>query len=248
VLSEFIDAPERQTTVANAMSQPPADSPERLSERLRDAHRPAWTAAVEHRFVQALVADTIDDAVYARYLTLDYGFINDLTGAVGHAVAMAPGMPEKTRFAQFLGVLTDEENDYFLRSFAAFGQPAPTFDNPLQHPVLDDFAALMTRQRAAGSYLDILAVLVPVEWVYLTWASAASDAVAHGAAMPERFYLAEWITLHALPAFRDFVEWMRAEFDREAAAADATSRLRAETAFRDALVLEARFFEAAFDD
>lgn len=217
---------------------------ERLSERLRDAHRLAWDAAVEHRFVQELVDDTIDDTVYARYLTLDYGFINDLTGAVGHTVAMAPGMPEKTRFARFLGVLTDEENDYFLRSFAAFGQPVPSFDNPLQHPVLDDFAALMDRQRATVSYLDILAVLVPVEWVYLSW---ASDAVARGAAMPERFYLSEWVTLHALPDFRDFVEWMRAEFDREAAAADGAARQRAAAAFLDALLLEARFFDAAFE-
>ncbi|MEP4380220.1 MAG: TenA family protein [Alphaproteobacteria bacterium] len=222
-------------------------SQHRLSEALRDTHRTDWNAAVAHRFVRELVADTIDDTVYARYLTLDYGFINDLTSSVGHAVATAPGMPEKTRFAQFLGVLTDEENDYFLRSFAAFGQPAPTFDNPLQHPVLDDFASLMERQRKAGTYLDILAVLVPVEWVYLTWATAASDAVARGGVMPERFYLAEWITLHALPAFRDFVEWMRSEFDREAAQADAASRARAEAAFRDALVLEARFFEAAFE-
>ena len=229
------------------MTQTPDPASNRLSEQLRDAHQTAWKAAVAHRFVGELVADRIDDGVYARYLTLDYGFINDLTGAVGHAVAVAPGMPEKTPFAQFLGVLTDEENDYFLRSFAAFGQPAPTFDNPLKHPVLDDFAALMARQRAAGTYLDILAVLVPVEWVYLTWASAASDAVARGDAMPERFYLAEWITLHALPAFRDFVEWMRAEFDREAAAADAAGRQRAEAAFVEALELEARFFSAAYE-
>ncbi len=239
MVSEVTDDPAHATTVSKAMTQP-----ERLSEQLRETHRTAWDAAVDHRFVRELVADTIDDAVYARYLTLDYGFINDLTGTVGHAVAMAPGMPEKTRFAQFLGVLTDEENDYFLRSFEAFGQPAPTFDNPLKHPVLDDFAGLMDRQRAAGSYLDILAVLVPVEWVYLSW---ASDAVARGAAMPERFYLSEWITLHALPDFRDFVEWMRAEFDREAAAADDTSRQRAEAAFVDALALEARFFDAAFE-
>ena len=229
------------------MAQTPDPRAQRLSERLRDGHQAAWTAAVGHRFVRELVGDEIDDAVYARYLTLDYGFINDLTGAVGHAVAVAPGMPEKTRFAQFLGVLTDEENDYFLRSFAAFGQPAPSFDNPLAHPVLDDFAALMDRQRAAGSYLDILAVLVPVEWVYLTWASAASDAVPRGAAMPERFYLAEWITLHALPEFRDFVEWMRAEFDREVDAADAVTRARAEAAFVDALELESRFFSAAYE-
>lgn len=226
------------------MAQTPNPVSDRLSELLRAIHHTAWDAAVGHRFVRELVADTVDDAVYARYLTLDYGFINDLTGAVGHAVAVAPGMPEKTRFAQFLGVLTDEENDYFLRSFAAFGQPAPTFDNPLKHPVLEDFAALMDRQRAAGTYLDILAVLVPVEWVYLSW---ASNAVARGDALPKRFYLAEWITLHALPDFRDFVEWMRAEFDREAEQADPAARVRAEAAFVEALHLEARFFEAAYD-
>ena len=65
--------------------------------------------------------------------------------------------------------------------------------------------------------------------------------------MPERFYLAEWITLHAVPEFKDFVEWMRAEFDREAAAADAAARARAEAAFTDALALEARFFAAAYE-
>lgn len=215
-----------------------------FSDELRDTHRARWDAAVDHRFVRDLVDDTIDDAVYARYLTLDYGFINDLTGAVGHAVAVAPGMPEKTRFARFLGVLTDEENDYFLRSFDALGKPPPSFDNPLAHPVLDGFAALLDRQRAAGTYLDILAVLVPVEWVYLTW---ATDAVTRGAPMPERFYLAEWITLHALPDFRDFVEWMRAELDREAAAAGDAARARAAAAFTEALVLEARFFDAAFE-
>lgn len=216
--------------------------PTRTSEDLRIRDRNVWDAAVEHRFIRDLVADTIDDGVYARYLTLDYAFINDLTATVGHAVSVAPGMPEKTRFAQFLGVLTDEENDYFLRSFDAFGLPAPTFDDPVEHSVLADFAGLMARQRVAGSYLDILAVLVPVEWVYLTW---ATDAVASGRPLPERFYLAEWITLHADDGFRDFVEWMRSEFDREASHADADARTRAEAAFTEALRLEAAFFDAA---
>ena len=88
-----------------------------FSEETRRAHSKLWQPVVEHRFVQELVNDTIDDAVNARYLTLDCDFINDLTGAVGHAVAMVPGMPEKTWFAQFPSVLTDKENDYFLRSF-----------------------------------------------------------------------------------------------------------------------------------
>ncbi len=217
---------------------------ESFSENLRSKHAAAWAAATDNPFVRELVADEIADTVYAQYLRLDYAFIEALTAAVGHAVACAPGMPAKSRFAGFLGVLTSEENDYFLRSFDAFGAPPPTFDNPVEHPVVERFEDLMLRQRGSGSYLDILAVLVPVEWVYLQW---ASDAVARGAALPKRFYLSEWITLHADAGFADFVHWMRAELDREAADAPTENRDRAEAAFVEALKLEAAFFAASYD-
>ena len=147
--------------------------PDSFSERLVQKHQPKWLAATTNRFIQELVEDSIDDAVYAHYLRIDYAFIEALTASVGHAVALAPGMPAKIRYASFLGVLTSEENDYFLRSFEAFGAPPPTFENPVSHPVLDAFTALMLDQRAAGTYLDILAVLVPIEWVYLQWATMA---------------------------------------------------------------------------
>lgn len=81
----------------------------------------------------------------------------------------------------------------------------------------------MAHQRAAGTYLDVLAALVTVEWVYL---QRASDAVESGTPTPERFYLSKWITLHADPTFANFVNWMRAEIDREAAAADFGARAR----------------------
>ena len=216
-----------------------------FSDSLRSQHAAAWAAATDNRFVRELVADEIDDAVYARYLRLDYAFIESLTAAFGHAVSVAPGMPAKIRYAGFLGVLTNEENDYFLRSFDAFGAPPPTFADPVTHPVVDGFADLMARQRAVGTYLDILAVLVPVEWVYLQW---ASDAVASGRPPPDRFYLSEWISLHTDPGFTDFVNWMRSELDREAESASPDARQRAENAFAAALELEAAFFAAGYDD
>lgn len=220
-------------------------SAESFTEYLRNTHRAEWEAATDNRFIRELVADEIEDTVYARYLTLDYAFIDALVSTFGHAVAVAPGMPEKTRFSSFLAVLTNEENDYFLRCFNAFGLPAPSFDNPVSHPVVDGFNDLMARQRAAGSYLQVLAVLVTVEWVYLEWASAAARS---GHATPSRFYLSEWITLHADPGFADFVNWMRSEFDREAVLANDDARARAEAAFVEALKLEAAFFAAAYDE
>lgn len=216
-----------------------------FTEHLRKSHSDEWRAATDNRFVRELVTDEIDASVYARYLTLDYAFIDALVSTFGHAVAVAPGMPEKTRYANFLAMLTSEENDYFLRSFEAFGLPAPSFDTPVSHPVVDGFNELLAKQRAAGTYLEVLAVLVTVEWVYLEWASAAVES---GTSAPSRFYLSEWITLHADPGFAEFVNWMRAELDREAALADDDARARAETAFVEALKLEAAFFAAAYDE
>lgn len=215
-----------------------------FADTLQARNADVWAAATDNRFVRELVADTMDDRVYARYLRLDYAFIDALTASVGHAVAVAPGMPAKTRFAGFLSVLTSEENDYFLRSFGAFSEPLPTFDNPVSHPVVDGFGALLARQRAAGSYLDILSVLVPVEWVYLEWASNAAKS---GAPLPGRFYLSEWITLHADAGFAEFVNWMRAELDNAAAKATDAERSRAEATFVEALELEAAFFAASYD-
>ncbi len=215
-----------------------------FTDALQARHAEVWAAATDNRFVRELVTDTMIDSVYARYLRLDYAFIEALAASVGHAVAVAPGMAAKTRFAGFLSILTSEENDYFLRSFEAFSEPPPTFDSPVSHPVVEAFGALLARQRAAGTYLDILSVLVPVEWVYLEW---ASNAVSSGAPLPERFYLSEWITLHSDAGFAAFVNWMRAELDVAAAQAIDAERSRAEATFVEALKLEAAFFAASYD-
>jgi thiaminase/transcriptional activator TenA len=219
-------------------------APESFSESLCHTHASAWQAATSNRFITELVSDTIDAGVYARYLTLDYAFIDALVATFGHAVAVAPGMPERTRLTGFLSVLTSEENDYFLRSFEAFGLPAPSFENPVDHPVISGFNDLFAQQRKRGTYLDVLAILVVVEWVYLDWASRAAESESPA---PARFYLSEWIALHADPAFADFVNWMRAELDREAANANPAERETAEAAFVAALELEAAFFAAPYE-
>jgi thiaminase/transcriptional activator TenA len=220
-------------------------SSDSFTEYLRQTHLSAWQNATNNRFTEELVTDSIDPKVYARYLTLDYAFIDGLVATFGHAVAVAPGMPAKARFSKFLEILTSEENDYFLRTFKALGLSVPSSESPILHPVVDAFNALMAQQRAAGSYLDVLALLVTVEWVYLQW---ATDAVKSSAPAPERFYLSEWITLHADPAFADFVNWMRSELDREAAQADDYERAQAEAAFVKALELETYFFAAPYED
>ena len=209
----------------------------RATDWLRDRAEPAWGETVGHRFVRELGDDTLDDDVFRRYLEQDYAFVGTLVGTFGHAVGDAPSMSAKARFVDFLGTLTDEENDYFERSFDALGGDADADPGPTTLAFMD----LLERAAGEGGYAETLAVLVAAEWSYATWATGVDDP------RPERFYFDEWIDLHANRDFLAFVDWLRAELDRDLAAAAPRRTRRIERLFRRAVELEREFFTAAYD-
>jgi thiaminase/transcriptional activator TenA len=215
---------------------------QRFTEAQVAANAAPWRAATTHRFVRELGADTLPDSVFRRYLVQDFAFIEALVTLAGFAVARAPTMAAKRRLAGFLAAVTGDETNYFERALKAL-DASEAFAAP-EHVTLDEtterFCALMAAAGERGSYGEILAILVPAEWVYLTWATASPEP------WPKRFYLAEWIALHALPAFADSVEWLRGELDREAAAAAPTMRERMAALFSATLELERDFFESAY--
>ena len=213
--------------------------PESFSERLRAAAEPAWSRAVGHRFTRALIDDSLPDAVYARYLIQDYAFLDTLARVLGTAVAQAPDMPPKTRLAGFLAAVTSEENDYFLRSFAALGVSEAEWRAAAPNPVTRRFGEVMLGAARAG-YAEALAVLLPAEWIYLSWARGA------GARRPARFYLSEWIEIHAIPEFDAFVAWLRAEVDRVGPALAPRRQAHLSALFREIAELEVAFFDAAY--
>jgi len=141
-----------------------------------------------------------------RYLVQDYAFVWTLTGVFGYAVGQAPTMDAKASLTGFLGTLTDEENDYFERSFDALGVSPDERTDPVPADATEAFEDLLTRAALEGEYEETLAVLVPAEWIYLTWATAAPG-------VPEEFYLREWIELHDTSEFEAFVAWLRSELD-----------------------------------
>ena len=151
-------------------------------------------------------------------------------------------MDSKRELAAFLGVLTGPENDYFSRSFMALRLPPMDPSAIERGPVTERFDALIRKVIAAGDYGRILSVLVAAEWTYLAWASEARDAP-----RPARFYLAEWIELHATPEFARFVGWLRSELDRAGASADESARIAMSESFRETMALEVGFFAQAFD-
>jgi thiaminase/transcriptional activator TenA len=212
----------------------------RFTDWLRDQTGLLWARATEHAFTMTLADDTLADDVYRRYLIQDYAFIQTLVTVLGHAVALAPGMPAKKRFAGFLAAITSEENDYFLRSFEALGVAPEEWETAELLPPIQAFADLMLDAARSGSYEEVLAVIVPAEWVYLTWAQAANKPY------PKRFYLSEWIELHDNPAFEEIVGWLRSELDRVGAELSPERREVARQRFHRLIELEVSFFDAAY--
>ena len=95
--------------------------PERFTETLRAASEHGWSRAVGHRFVKELFAGAVPDAVMARYLIQDHRFLDSFLTLLGAGLASADTFEARLRFGRFIGMVSGEENTYFLRGFEALG-------------------------------------------------------------------------------------------------------------------------------
>jgi thiaminase/transcriptional activator TenA len=209
-----------------------------FADSLVRAAEPDWTNATTHRFTVELADDVLADEVWRNYLIQDYAFVETLTSLVGYAVGKAPTMVEKTTFAGFLSVLTGAEDAFFKRAFAAAGVAGADWAGAADSDVTAAFKDLFA-DAWKGSYADVLAVFLPVEWVYLTWATAQADK------KPRAAY-DEWIVLHNVPDFREFVMFMKGELNRVSATLNEVEKARVSELFSRACELEVAFFHSVY--
>ncbi|WP_449433009.1 TenA family protein [Pseudomonas putida] len=181
---------------------------ERFTATLRRQSEPTWSAAVEHRFVSQLCDGSLPDPVMVRYLVQDHRFIDSFLTLLGAAIATADTFEARLRLGRFAGMISSDENTYFLRAFEALDVSPAQRDEPRDSVPTAGFKAIMREAAATRSYAAALAVLNVAEGLYLDWASRAPQP------LPGNFIHAEWITLHDNPAFRDFVAFLQAELDR----------------------------------
>lgn len=216
---------------------------DRFTDWLRARAESDWTAAVDHRFTHEVATGEIADAVFRRYLVQDYAFVGDLVGLLGHAVGEAPDPATRSRLVDFLAVLTDDEDDYFRRSFDALEVPESARASPDLVSPTAAFVDLLGRAARVGGYAETLAVVVPAEWVYRSWATRAAT---EGG--PERFYLREWIELHANEGFCETVAWLREELDAVGPRLSPRREARVADLFCRTATLERAFFDAAYGE
>jgi thiaminase/transcriptional activator TenA len=211
--------------------------PERFTETLRGASEPTWSQAVGHRFVTELFAGTISDKVMAGYLIQDHRFLDSFLTLLGAAIATTDSFEARLRFGRFVGMVSGEENTYFLRAFETLGVTEKERAEAPDTKPTAGFKAIMLEAAATRSYAATLSVLNVAEWLYLDWAGKGPKP------LPANFVHAEWITLHDNPDFRDFVAFLRAELDRVGPAEPDVSK----DFFLRAVALERAFFDAAYE-
>ena len=180
----------------------------RFSEELRQASEPYWTEAVSHRYVRELTTGIIADSVMTRYLIQDHRFIENFLILLGAALSTADKFASRVVLGRFIGMISSDENDYFLRSFKALGvTDEERFGRPDGAPT-KALNQMMLEAAKSGHYAAVISVLAVAEGIYLDWGLSAPKPY------PDNFVHAEWITLHNNDYFKGFVGFLRSELDR----------------------------------
>jgi thiaminase/transcriptional activator TenA len=217
-----------------------SDAESSFSERMRSQCGETWNAALGHRFFREIATDAIDDRVFARYLRIEYGFVDTAAIALGYAVAKAPSFEERRRLALGLhGLVTDQE-EFFVDAFERMAAPAEArtglTPQGLSRPLHSLFLAVAEKE----GYEEILACVLAAEWMYLTWCLKADQTPS------SRTYIRDWVALHAGGAFAKHVAWVRSEIDLRGPQLGDARQARLLAIFEQTLLAEAAFHDAAY--
>jgi thiaminase (transcriptional activator TenA) len=213
-----------------------------FSEHMRARADRTWKAILGHRFFREVAMDSIDDRVFARYLRIEYGFVDTAARALGYAVAKAPSFQERRRLGLGLyGLVTDQEQ-VFVDAFERMGAPANERRALPPQGLALSLHALFLKVAETEGYEEILACTLAAEWMYLTWCPAANVTPS------ARAYIRDWVALHAGGAFAEHVAWVRSEIDARGSTLTEHRQARLSALFEEALEAEIAFHDAAYAD
>jgi thiaminase/transcriptional activator TenA len=211
-----------------------------FSERMRSRSDRTWRAILGHRFFREIATDTIEDRVFARYLRIEYGFVDTAARALGYAVAKAPSFQERRCLGLGLhGLVTDQEQ-VFAEAFERMGAPHNERTGLPPRGLALPLHALFLKVAETEGYEEILACTLAAEWMYLTWCSAANESPS------SRGYIRDWVALHAGGPFAEHVAWVRSELDTRGPALTEARQARLSALFEEALDAEIAFHDAAY--
>ncbi len=205
-----------------------------LSREIRERAGSEWTSATNHRLFREIIADTVTDQDFERYLRIEFAFIDTAAVTLGAAVRIAPDMADRVVLAAGLHDLLTSQVVFFEN---ALGEDRST----IVPASAESLHALFREVAARQSFADMLAAMLGAEWLYKTWCAST-------AAQPSsRATIRAWTELHTSPAFTSHAAWLVDRLDAVSAGLTPSERERVADVFRRALAAEIRFHDAVYE-
>lgn len=206
-----------------------------FSTQLLAEAQPIWAAMVQHSFVQAVAAGTLDPAKFDFWVQQDHYFVVQTRRLWAYAAARAPEQEIAQTLLQAAASLEPE-----LQLFRDYAQARGLSLDVIPAPVCQGYSSFAMRVAAFGDFLELFSVIYGAEKAYFdTWSAVKQQT------SPESAY-ARWISNWTSPAFADFVAWLGKTLDRLAAGQPEPALARARNVFLTTARFEYLFWEMAY--
>ncbi len=211
-----------------------------LSDELRDGVAPIWESAVTHPFVNEMADGSLDPARFTIYFDQDYLFLRDWAILLSLATAKAPDFDAARELVGFLHLGLGGEEGLFQEAFRERGLSREQVKEFQYLPTTQNYSGYLRTQAYEGTFTEVVATLLAVEWPYLDWAQRAEQA----GKKPGNHYYQTWIDLHTSPGMAGFVVWMQGVVDESEPTPEQRKKLQ--DIFLNVLRYEYQFFDMAY--
>jgi len=211
-----------------------------LSEELRAGVGAIWEKVVNHPFVTEMADGSLDREIFDIYFDQDYLFLRDWAILLSLATAKAPDFDAARELVSFLHLGLGGEEGLFQEAFRERGLSREAVKGLQYLSTTQNYSGYLRAKAYEGTFTEVVATLLAVEWPYLDWAENAERA----GKKPADHYYQTWIDIHTSPGMSGFVSWLRSVVDDSAPTSDQREKLQA--IFRDVLRYEYQFFDMAY--
>ncbi len=211
-----------------------------LSDELKSGVGPIWEKVVTHPFIIEMVDGSLDRTTFYVYFDQDYLFLRDWAILLSLATAKAPDFDAARELVGFLHLGLGGEEGLFQEAFRERGLSREAVQGLQYQPTTQGYSGYLRSLAYEGTFTEVVATLLAVEWPYLVWAQRAKQA----SKKPDDRYYQTWIDIHTSPGMSRFVSWLRSVVDGCAPTPDQREKLQG--IFENVLRYEYQFFDMAY--
>lgn len=211
-----------------------------LTDELRAGVGPIWEKVVTHPFVTEMADGSLDRDIFDIYFDQDYLFLRDWAILLSLATAKAPDFDAARELTGFLHLGLGGEEGLFQEAFRERGLSREQVKRLQYLPTTLHYSGYLRTQAYEGTFTEVVATLLAMEWPYLEWAQHAEQ---DGKKPGDRYYQT-WIDLHTSPGMSGFVSWLRGVVDGSAPTPEQREKLQ--EIFLNVLRYEYQFFDMAY--